>query len=230
MISELELKQNIETVNNNIALALQKSGRKAEELTIVAATKTQPIEQIKKLFELTDIKIAGENRVQEFCEKFEDGIDWQIIGQLQTNKVKYCVGKVSLIQSVDRISLLAEIDRLSKSRSIITNVLVEVNVGGEEAKGGLKPAEVSDFIKRAEEYQNIVIKGLMSVMPNEKNMAKLASYYLQLYKIYDNMLSMRTQNADYCYLSAGMSEDYPLAIECGANMLRLGRAFFGARV
>lgn len=229
MITLDELKFNIGQVNENIFSACQKAGRGIDSLKVVAATKTQPIERIKELIELSNITVAGENRVQEFTEKYSPEIDWHFIGRLQTNKVKNIVGKVSLIHSVDRENLLSEIDRISKNRNLVSDILVEVNIAGEEAKGGLSAEEVEGFIFMAEKYKNIKIKGIMSVMPNEKNITKLARYYLLLSKLYDKILSIRTSNAEICYFSAGMSEDYQIAIEYGANMLRLGRALFGAR-
>lgn len=142
--------------------------------------------------------------------------------------MKYIVDKVELIHSVDRLSLLQEIDRQAKKHGKVQDILIEVNIGGEEKKGGVAPAEVIDFAKEVDKYPSVRLKGLMSVLPNVEKEA-LNAFYLQLSKLYDTLKQTRLDNADIRYLSAGMSNDYDVAVKYGANIVRLGRALFGER-
>lgn len=142
--------------------------------------------------------------------------------------MKYIIDKVELIHSVDRISLLQEIDRQAKKHGKVQDILIEVNIGGEEKKGGVAPAEVIDFAKEVDKYPSVRLKGLMSVLPNVEKDA-LDAFYLQLSKLYDTLKQTRLDNADIRYLSAGMSNDYDVAVKYGANIVRLGRALFGER-
>lgn len=196
---------------------------------VVAATKCRSIELVREC-PAHGIFAAGENRVQELLSKYQpvEGLEWHFIGQLQTNKVKYIIDKVELIHSVDRLSLLQEIDRQAKKHGKVQDILIEVNIGGEEKKGGVAPAEVIDFAKEVDKYPSVRLKGLMSVLPNVEKEA-LDAFYLQLSKLYDTLKQTRLDNADIRYLSAGMSNDYDVAVKYGANIVRLGRALFGER-
>ena len=195
----------------------------ADELGLSTATVSNVIHGKTK-------KISDETvqRVQELLEKYTPDVRWHFIGQLQTNKVKYIVDKVELIHSVDRLSLLQEIDRQAKKHGKVQDILIEVNIGGEEKKGGVAPAEVIDFAKEVDKYPSVRLKGLMSVLPNVEKEA-LNAFYLQLSKLYDTLKQTKLNNADIRYLSAGMSNDYDVAVKYGANIVRLGRALFGER-
>lgn len=228
MVNEDKVIENYKNAMSRLETALEESGRSMQDVLVIGASKTMPLERILFVRDNTDVKIFGENRVQELLEKYTPDVRWHFIGQLQTNKVKYIIDKVELIHSVDRISLLQEIDRQAKKHGKVQDILIEVNIGGEEKKGGVAPAEVIDFAKEVDKYPSVRLKGLMSVLPNVEKEA-LNAFYLQLSKLYDTLKQTRLDNADIRYLSAGMSNDYDVAVKYGANIVRLGRALFGER-
>ena len=228
MVNEDKVIENYKNAMSRLETALEESGRSMNDVLVIGASKTMPLERILFVRDNTDVKIFGENRVQELLEKYTPDVRWHFIGQLQTNKVKYIVDKVELIHSVDRLSLLQEIDRQAKKHGKVQDILIEVNIGGEEKKGGVAPAEVIDFAKEVDKYPSVRLKGLMSVLPNVEKDA-LNAFYLQLSKLYDTLKQTRLDNADIRYLSAGMSNDYDVAVKYGANIVRLGRALFGER-
>ena len=228
MVNEDKVIENYKNAMSRLETALEESGRSIKDVLVIGASKTMPLERILFVRDNTDVKIFGENRVQELLEKYTPDVRWHFIGQLQTNKVKYIVDKVELIHSVDRLNLLQEIDRQAKKHGKVQDILIEVNIGGEEKKGGVAPAEVIDFAKEVDKYPSVRLKGLMSVLPNVEKEA-LNAFYLQLSKLYDTLKQTRLDNADIRYLSAGMSNDYDVAVKYGANIVRLGRALFGER-
>lgn len=228
MVNEDKVIENYKNAMSRLETALEESGRSIKDVLVIGASKTMPLERILFVRDNTDVKNFGENRVQELLEKYTPDVRWHFIGQLQTNKVKYIVDKVELIHSVDRLSLLQEIDRQAKKHGKVQDILIEVNIGGEEKKGGVAPAEVIDFAKEVDKYPSVRLKGLMSVLPNVEKEA-LDAFYLQLSKLYDTLKQTRLDNADIRYLSAGMSNDYDVAVKYGANIVRLGRALFGER-
>ncbi|MCI6814755.1 MAG: YggS family pyridoxal phosphate-dependent enzyme [Eubacteriales bacterium] len=228
MVNEDKVIENYKNAMSRLETALEESGRNVQDVLVIGASKTMPLERILFVRDNTDVKIFGENRVQELLEKYTPDVRWHFIGQLQTNKVKYIIDKVELIHSVDRLSLLQEIDRQAKKHGKVQDILIEVNIGGEEKKGGVAPAEVIDFAKEVDKYPSVRLKGLMSVLPNVEKEA-LDAFYLQLSKLYDTLKQTRLDNADIRYLSAGMSNDYDVAVKYGANIVRLGRALFGER-
>lgn len=228
MVNEDKVIENYKNAMSRLETALEESGRSRKDVLVIGASKTMPLERILFVRDNTDVKIFGENRVQELLEKYTPDVRWHFIGQLQTNKVKYIVDKVELIHSVDRLGLLQEIDRQAKKHGKVQDILIEVNIGGEEKKGGVAPTEVIDFAKEVDKYPSVRLKGLMSVLPNVEKDA-LDAFYLQLSKLYDTLKQTRLDNADIRYLSAGMSNDYDVAVKYGANIVRLGRALFGER-
>lgn len=228
MVNEDKVIENYKNAMSRLETALEESGRNVKDVLVIGASKTMPLERILFVRDNTDVKIFGENRVQELLEKYTPDVRWHFIGQLQTNKVKYIVDKVELIHSVDRLSLLQEIDRQAKKHGKVQDILIEVNIGDEEKKGGVAPEEVIDFAKEVDKYPSVRLKGLMSVLPNVEKDA-LNAFYLQLSKLYDTLKQTRLDNADIRYLSAGMSNDYDVAVKYGANIVRLGRALFGER-
>lgn len=228
MVNEDKVIENYKNAMSRLETALEESGRSIKDVLVIGASKTMPLERILFVRDNTDVKIFGENRVQELLEKYTPDVRWHFIGQLQTNKVKYIIDKVELIHSVDRLSLLQEIDRQAKKHGKVQDILIEVNIGGEEKKGGVAPAEVIDFAKEVDKYPSVRLKGLMSVLPNVEK-EPLDAFYLQLSKLYDTLKQTRLDNADIWYLSAGMSNDYDVAVKYGANIVRLGRALFGER-
>ena len=228
MISEEEVLFNYKTVCEKVKSAAEECGRNLSDILIIGASKVMPKERVDFVNTHTDIHVFGENRVQELQEKYDPAIEWHFIGQLQSNKVKYIIDKVSLIHSVDRISLAAEIDKQAAKRNKVQDYLIEVNMGAELSKGGVLPADVIAFAKEVTAFSNIRLRGLMSVLPKVQG-AELDNFYLQLRALYDTLKLTELNNAEISYLSAGMSNDYAIAIKHGANIIRLGRAVFGER-
>ena len=199
------------------------------QIHLVAACKMQSKDTIDKFMSVAPDFVLGENRVQEFVEHYDERYVWHIIGQLQTNKVKYVSGKVDLIHSLDRVELAKEIEKQSAKRSIVQKCLVEINMGAEITKGGVRPEETLDFIQSMKDYPHIEIKGVMSVLPNLDDKSELARLYDKLQRIFEDAKSIKQDGVNIEYLSAGMSNDYKIALEHGSNMIRLGRALFGER-
>ncbi len=221
------IKENLDTIKNNISLACQKSGRREDDITILAVTKTRSAEEINRAIELgiTDI---GENRVQELMSKFCDvkgKVRWHLIGQLQTNKVKYIADKVSMIHSVDSIKLAKEIDRQCAKIGKVMDILIEVN-SGEENKGGVAFADADELIREVSEFKNVRIKGLMTMAPLGADEAALREVFGNLYKLSVDIESKKYDNVSMEELSMGMSGDYVTAIEEGSTIIRPGRSLF----
>lgn len=199
------------------------------DVVLVAACKMQTKQTVDDFMALAPDFVLGENRVQELLEKYDARYEWHFIGQLQTNKVKYIIDKVSLIHSVDRLELAKEIDRQAKKHGKIQRCLVEVNMAAEVGKGGVLPDAAIDFIKSLAQFENIEIAGLMSVLPNLGDTPELHAYCDGLQVLFEKTKSLSQKNVRIKYLSAGMSGDYKIALQHGANMIRLGRALFGQR-
>jgi hypothetical protein len=223
------IKKNLEIINEKIKNAALKVNRNPEEIKLVAVTKAATIEQIKKAIS-AGIKIIGENKVQEAKEKYQilsADIEWHLVGHLQTNKVKYAIEIFDLIHSVDSIKLAKEIDKRSLQFGMITNVLVEVNVSGEETKYGIKPEEVKLFLKEISEYSRIRVRGLMTIAPMAEDTEEVRPYFRKLRELFKEIKIKSIKNIKMDYLSMGMTEDFEVAIEEGANMVRIGRGIFG---
>ena len=202
----------------------------AGKVTLVLATKTVEQEVLSSLADRRSGLIYGENRVQELLSKYfeHEGLTWHFIGRLQTNKVKYVVDKVSLIQSVDSLRLAEEIERRAGKIDKVMDILIEVNVGGEESKGGVPAEEMLALALKIKEMPHLRLKGLMSVLPIGEE-ESLAPLYRLLRELFDSLKSVSAPNFDIEILSAGMSGDYPVALRNGSNMVRIGSAVFGAR-
>lgn len=216
-----ELNERIDDIRMKAQAAASAVGR-TDSVRIVPATKTVPIEIISQL-PACGIEEAGENRVQELLEKYDkvSGIKWHFIGALQTNKVKYIVDKVVLIHSVDRQALADEIERQCAKRGIKMDVLVEINVGGEESKSGVSPCEAENLMSFVVQKEHLNLRGVMSVLPKDAP----DDDYKRLYELF--LIAKERFGADI--LSAGMSKDYERAIAFGANLIRPGTAIFGER-
>ena len=227
----MKINENLPVIKQNILKACEKSGRKPEDVTILAVTKTMGTEDINRAIELGIVNV-GENRVQEFLSKY-DYVDkranWHIIGHLQKNKVKYIADKVSMIHSVESYDLAKEIDRQCKKHDKIMDVLVEVNVSGEESKSGITPAEAPDFIKSISAFENIRVKGLMTMAPLGAPEEKLTEVFSALKKLSVDIAEKNIDNVSVEILSMGMTNDYEVAIEEGATMVRVGTGIFGER-
>lgn len=226
----MSIAENLCEVEKRIAAAAKKSGRKREDITLVAVTKTHPAEMMNEAIDLgvTDI---GENKPQEVRDKYEfvKPVKWHLIGHLQTNKVKYIIDKVSLIHSVDSIKLMDEIERQAQKHNIIMDILIQVNISGEESKSGIRPEELNLLLSHAGELNHIRVKGLMTIAPKTDNPEKNILHFDNMRQLFVDTSKNICDNVNMQYLSMGMSGDYETAIECGANMVRIGSAVFGAR-
>jgi len=223
------IKNNFEIINEKIKKAALKASRNPEEIKLVAVTKTATIEQIKEAIS-AGVEIIGENRVQEAKEKYQiltADIEWHLVGHLQTNKAKYAIEIFDLIHSVDGIKLAKEIDRRSLQFGMITNVLVEVNISGEETKYGIKPEEVEPFLKEISEFSRIRVRGLMTIAPIVEDKEEVRPYFRKLRELSKEIKKKNIKNVRMDYLSMGMTEDFEVAVEEGANIVRIGRGIFG---
>jgi pyridoxal phosphate enzyme (YggS family) len=225
------IKNNLEIINGKIKKAALKANRNPEEIKLVAVTKTATIEQIKEAIS-AGVKIIGENKVQEAKEKYQilsADIEWHLVGHLQTNKAKYAVEIFDCTHSVDSIKLAQEINKRSFQFGKIMDVLVEVNVSGEETKYGIKPEEVEPFIKKISEFPRIRVRGLMTIVPIVEDKEEVRPYFRKLRELSEKIKSKNIENVKMDYLSMGMTEDFEIAIEEGANIVRIGRGIFGFR-
>ena len=221
---------NLQNVLSNYDNVLSEVKALSPEATLVLASKMVDKEVLEGLAAARPSVIYGENRVQELLSKYFEapGLTWQFIGRLQTNKVKYIVDKVSLIQSVDSLRLAEEIERRAAKINKVMDILVEVNVGGEESKGGVPVEELFSLLEAVKTMPHLRLKGLMSVLPAEGE-EKLAPLYQKLLDLYDQVKALQGPNFAVEYLSAGMSGDYAVALKNGSNMVRIGSKVFGAR-
>lgn len=219
--------ENLKIIRYNISEAVAKYRSDDDNITLMAVTKTVPYEVVNQVIN-EGVTLLGENRVQEYLEK-KDGYDKRatvhFIGHLQTNKVKYIIDSIDCIHSVDSLKLAAEIDRLSAKHNKITEVLAEVNIGGEESKSGISPEALGDLIYGVSEMKNIRLKGLMTIPPigeSEKSFSRMQ-------ELFCDWKNKKVDNVSMDILSMGMSADYVEAIKYGSNIVRLGSALFGAR-
>ena len=216
-----------EAVRRAVADAADLVGRDPSDILIVAVTKTHGIEAIRQACE-AGIADFGENRVQEFLGKYGlfPTADWHFIGSLQTNKVKDVVGKAALIHSVDSIRLLAEIDRRAQAAGVVQRVLLEVNVSGEESKHGFAPADVREALVEASRMPGVAVRGLMTMAP--LGMPEDARrVFRELRELRDSLMGMPLNGVELCELSMGMTNDFRVAVEEGATIIRVGGAIFG---
>ena len=223
------IKDNVKIVCDKIN-AVTPVVKRDGKVTLIAATKTRSAEEIALLSDCNVFDV-GENRVQELIEKFPklQNFKWHFIGRLQTNKVKYIIDKVCLIHSLDRLNLAEEIQKQCEKRNINASVLIEINIGEEESKGGILKEDTESFIKSLEKFDRITVKGLMCVLP-KKDIASLETMCLQMYNLYVKIKNIKQNNLKVEFLSMGMTEDYEIAVKYGSNMVRVGRAIFGERL
>ena len=225
------LQNNLSDVQNKILAACERSNRNSKEVTLIAVSKTKPVSMLQEVYNC-DHKVFGENKVQELCDKIETmpaDIKWHMIGHLQSNKVKYIVGKVDLIHSVESLSLAKEIQRISQKHNVITPILIEVNIAKEDSKFGLFPDDVLGFIKEISVLPNIQIQGLMTVAPFVSDPEENRHYFKQMKDLSVDIDNQNIDNVHMNILSMGMTGDYEVAIEEGATMVRVGTGIFGER-
>ena len=218
-------------VRDAVANAAVDAGRNPSEVRLIGVTKFHPIEDIEPAVK-AGLKSVGENRVQELLEKIDyfnsAELDVNLIGQLQTNKVKYVIGKVGLIQSMDRMELAKEVDKRARAASLVQDVLIEVNIGEEEQKGGILPELLPDFLGVLSDMSGIRVKGLMCIPPAVGEQ-EVRTYFAKMRKMFFDIKGQQLPNIEMEQLSMGMSGDYKAAILEGATMVRVGTAIFGAR-
>jgi pyridoxal phosphate enzyme (YggS family) len=222
------IKSNLEQIRERLTRAASKRGVSPGEITLVAVTKTVPVDVIGVAHAL-GINDFGENRVQEALTKIEflpPDIRWHFIGHLQTNKVRIVLPVFDLIHSLDSIKLAGVIEKEGKKNNKKVNVLLQVNIGAEESKYGFKQEEVSDALGELADYRNLKVLGLMAVAPFLPDPEEVRPYFRQLYRIFKNV---KIPGIEMKYLSMGMSNDFEVAVEEGANVVRLGSALFGER-
>ena len=218
---------NPEEALKNVFGEIKNGNHLGEPITLVGATKTVDLLTIQRAIDC-GLKAVGENRVQEFREKapFLHGAEIHFIGHLQTNKVKYLIGNVSLIHSVDSLPLAEEISEQSEKKGLVTDVLAEINIGKEPTKSGFSAEQAEDAMDKISSLPGIRAVGLMAMLPKSENSRYLSDLCLQMRAIYD---TIKKEGFPVRHLSMGMSEDYRIAIRNGSNMIRLGRAIFGER-
>lgn len=200
-------------------------------VTLIAVSKTKSIEEMKEVYS-TGIRDFGENKVQELTFKigeFYDDVRWHFIGHLQRNKVKYIVGKVSLIHTLDSLRLLEEIEKQYKACELTAEVLIEINIGREESKSGIYVEHIDELIEACEKCSNVKVKGLMAIIP-KGNDVECREYFSRMKKLWNKLGQRNYENIEMKYLSMGMTGDYEIAISEGSNMVRVGEGIFGKRI
>lgn len=225
------LKENLYQVQENMKEACRRSGRAESDVTLIAVSKTKPLPMLEEVYSL-GIRDFGENKVQELVDKAEqlpDDIRWHMIGHLQRNKVKYIVDKVYMIHSVDSLRLAEEISKEAVKRGIIVNILIEVNVAGEESKFGVTPEDTPGLVQEISHLPGILVRGLMTIAPFVENAEDNRIFFSALKKLYVDITNKNIDNVRMDYISMGMTGDYEVAIEEGATFIRVGTGIFGER-
>ncbi len=222
-----QVQENYAKIQENIAQAALLSGRTPEEITFMAVTKTVPPELVNCAIDC-GIRLLGENRVQEYQSKkdaYRSGVPVDFIGTLQTNKVKYLIGNIRMIQSVNKFSLAQEIERCAGKQNLIQKILLEVNIGGEDSKSGIPPEQLPTLLEQISEMPHLQVCGLMTIPPPTQDTRFLEA----MQELFLRMKELHFPNVEMNILSMGMSDDYVQAIQHGANLVRIGSALFGAR-
>jgi len=225
------LADNLQEIEQKIKEACIKANRKREEITLIAVSKTKPVTMLKEVYDL-GVQDFGENKVQELCEKYPqlpNDIRWHQIGHLQRNKVRNIIDKAFLIHSVDSVRLAETIEKEAAKINLIVNILLEVNVAEEESKFGFKVNEVISAIETIATFPHIRIQGLMTIAPFVENPEENRSIFARLQKLSVDIRSKNIDNVSVDILSMGMTNDYQVAIEEGATMVRVGTGIFGVR-
>ena len=237
MMEKLSIEEKIKCFDNNFGRIKEQllasataSGRSVDDIILLAATKTVPVEVINYAID-KGLSYIGENRVQEFISKYDNlkPCTRHFIGHLQTNKVKDIIDKVDMIQSVHSLKLAKEISKQAARVEKNMQILIEVNIGREESKSGFFEEELHDAVCEIAKLDNLQVMGLMAIPPICDNNEQLKNYFLKMHKLFVEIQTKNLYNVNMVYLSMGMSEDFPLAVACGANMVRIGSALFGKR-
>ena len=228
----MSITENVARIRANIEKAAMAAGRDPASVRLCAATKMNDAAAVREAIR-AGVDCCGENKVQELTAKLAEnayeGAPVHFIGHLQTNKVRQVVGKVDLIQSVDSLRLLTAIDREAAKQGIRQDILLEVNIGGEESKSGFAPEEVPDIVDKISEFPNVRLRGLMAIPPVCQNPGDNNKFFEKIYQLSVDIMKKKDDNVCVDVLSMGMSDDYADAIACGSTMIRVGTAIFGAR-
>ena len=228
----MSIAENIARIRAEMEAAALAAGRDPKSIQLCAATKMNDAAAVREAIRC-GVDCCGENKVQELTQKLAenayDGAPVHFIGHLQTNKVKQVVGKVDLIQSVDSLRLLTAIDKEAKKQGIVQDILLEINIGGEESKGGFPPQDLAQILPKISEFSNIRVKGLMAIPPISQKNGDNLKYFQKMYNISVDIIEKKYDNVMVECMSMGMSDDYADAIACGSTMIRIGTAIFGAR-
>ncbi len=225
------IKENLEEVLANIKAACERSGRDPGEVTLIAVSKTKPVEMIREAYE-AGTKVFGENKPQELRDKapqLPEDVQWHMIGHLQRNKIKYVIDKACMIHSIDSERLAEAVSAEAVKRGICMPILIEVNMAGEDTKDGIAPEEAEDFVRKISSLPNIRIEGLMTIAPFTENPEDNRIYFRNLKKLCVDINEKNIDNVFMCELSMGMTGDYVVAVEEGATMVRVGTGIFGER-
>ena len=228
----MSITENIAAIRADIRSAALACGRNPEEILLCAATKMNDADAVRQAI-AAGVDCCGENRVQEFTQKLSEnaytGAPVHFIGHLQTNKVKQVVGKVDLIQSVDRLKLLQCINDEAGKLGIVQDILLEINIGGEESKSGFAVEDILPLLDNIGSFPNIRVRGLMAIPPICKNKGDNNKFFEEIYNLSVDIRRKKVHNVSMDFMSMGMSDDYADAIACGSTMIRIGTAIFGAR-
>ena len=228
----MSIQTNIQEVRQRIAAACGECGRDPKEITLVGASKMNDAAACREAI-AAGIDVLGENRVQEMTEKLSqnayDGAPLHFIGHLQRNKVKQVVGKVALIQSVGSLPLLEAVEKEAEKQEIVQDILLEVNIGGEEAKSGFAPDELARCLPQMGQFSSIRVRGLMAIPPICEKTEEIRPYFRAMKQLFVDNGAKKYDNVSMDFLSMGMSADFETAIEEGANIVRVGTGIFGAR-
>ncbi len=225
------IKDNLADTRKNIEAAVNRAGRNADDVTLIAVSKTKPVEMLREAYD-EGIRDFGENKVQEIMDKYDelpDDIRWHMIGHLQTNKVKYIADKVYMIHSVDSLRLATEISKQAVKAGRVIPVLIEVNIASEESKFGVSVDDAEDLIRQIAPLPGIKVSGLMAVAPFVTDPEENRVYFARLRQLSVDITSKNIDNITMGVLSMGMTGDYEVAIEEGATFVRVGTGIFGER-
>lgn len=228
------ISENLKLIREKIEASAVKSGRNYEDIRLMAVTKTVPVEYINYSIDNCGINLIGENKVQEFLSKKDDlhlsGVEKHLIGHLQTNKVKKIVPLVDMIQSVDSLHLAEEISKQAVNNGLNMKILLEVNIGSEESKTGFDKVQFFEVMSQISELQGLTVNGIMTIPPICDNEKELRNYFTMMAEYFETIKEKKYKNFNMEILSMGMSGDYTQAIECGANLVRIGSLIYGARI
>ena len=225
------VQENLTQVEANIAAACKRAGRSREEVTLIAVTKTKPVEMLQEAYDWGS-RNFGENKVQEIMDKYDklpSDIQWHMIGHLQRNKVKYIVDKVCLIHSVDSYRLAEEINIQAKKRGVVVPILIEVNIADEQSKFGVRPEETMQLVREISSLDGVSIRGLMCIAPYVVDSEENRPFFRKIKALSIDIEKENIDNVSMDILSMGMTGDYEVAIEEGATMVRVGTGIFGER-